>query len=200
MNVLEPESNPSSCLSGFDLSNCPPELLRLLLHFLNENNELLRDNHELQAKILSLEAESQPLPESQEERKPVFSSRNLFLAWTLEHFNEIEMGATLIERNYPREGLENSRKTYVDFLFQDHTHQYLLVDVLFFDPGQRDDPMNYILSLNQACEHLTETMAVSSQKIRKLIVSHSQSHGIQDLCTLNQIEFLQVKGLYSLHR
>jgi len=199
MNALEPESHPSSPLSGFDLSKCPPDLLRLLLHYLNENNELLRDNHELCSRLQTLESDHLR-GEMPDLGKPVFSTRNLFLAWTLEHFDEIEKGATLIERNYPREGLESSRKTYVDFLFQDRSQQYLLVETLLFEPGQRDDPMNYVLSLKRAGEHLIETMAISPQKVRKMVVSPTRNHGIPDLCILNQVEFVHVKGSYSLHR
>lgn len=189
-------------LTTQDFSECEPKTLKLLMYFLQENKTLATINCDLQEKLSLLQEKiytwevHQPLESS----PYLFSSRNCFLLWTAERFHEIENGLTLLQKNYPREGMVTSRKIHVDFLFQDINEQYLLLNLYYFDRRLRDDPMNPLSSLNEAQDHLMKELSISPSRVRKMIISNTREQGIGDLCSINNTEFVSIQGSYSISR
>jgi len=202
MDCPTTEQDFYSWLTAQDFSECEPRTLKLLIYFLQENKNLASTNCELQERLHSLQEKLYTWENAKpEESSPyLFSSRNCFLLWTAERFHEIENGLTLLQKNYPREGMESSRKIHVDFLFQDINEQYLLLNLYFFDRRLRDDPMNPLSSLNEAHDHLLKELCISSSKVRKMIISNTREQGIEDLCAVNNTEFVCIQGSYSITR
>ena len=176
--------------------------MKLLMYFLQENKTLATINCELQEKLSILQEKLYTWEAHQPPANSpyLFSSRNCFLLWTAERFHEIENGLTLLQKNYPREGMETSRKIHVDFLFQDINEQYLLLNLYYFDRRLRDDPMNPLSSLNEAHDYLTKELSISPGMVRKMIISNTREQGIEDLCPINNTEFVCIQGSYSITR
>ncbi|PCJ18186.1 MAG: hypothetical protein COB02_11395 [Candidatus Cloacimonadota bacterium] len=198
----EDQSDFNTALYDEDFEDCSPSTLKMLFYLLNENKQLvqekskmLEENHSLSSQLSCLKND---LYKSCGEN--IFPSKKLFKSWILDKFIEIEQGLDFIERNYPKGGLCSNKKVYIDYLYQDVNDKFILVEVLFFSKGLKDDLMTYIARLEQASQHLSKTRAVATHKIRKMIISNFVDQSIMDACTLNQVELIYVKGIYDFQK
>lgn len=199
---LEDQSDFNTMLFNEDFEDCSPAILKMFFYLLNENKQLVQEKSDLLENNSTLESNISRLKDELylKHKKNLFPSNKLFKSWVLEKFLEIEQGLNFIERNYPKGGLCSNKKVFIDYLYQDINNKFILVEVLYFSKGLKDDLMTYIARLEQAKKQLSETRAVAKHKIRKLIVSNYIDQSIVDGCTLNQVELVHVKGVYDFEK
>lgn len=189
-------------LNDLDLQNTNPDTIKFLLFLLQENKYLLKDNYHLREDSIRLEQEIKKLKKllREQNNRFLFSNRRVFTHWISEKMSEIERGSSLLQRNFPRRGLEGTTKFHVDYLFQDGNRQHLLAEVVYYDRRLPQDPMTNICCLKTAQKALSKELSISSKYIRMMILTNELSNGLADLCTINQIELVCVSGDYSIDR
>ena len=189
-------------VNGLDIHDMNPDALKFIIFLLQENKYLVRENYRLREENVQLEENIQQLKElvRDQNNRFLFSNRRVFTHWISEKMAEIERGSSLLQRNFPRRGLEGSTKFHVDYLFQDGNRQHLLIEVLYYDRRLRQDPMTNICCLKQAQEVLSKELSINTKYIRTMILTNELSNGLADLCTINQIELVCITGDYSIER
>ncbi|MCO4783263.1 MAG: hypothetical protein KC646_13135 [Candidatus Cloacimonetes bacterium] len=199
---LEDQSDFNTMLFNEDFEDCSPTILKMFFYLLNENKQLVQQKSDLLEKSNDVQSQLSTLRNElySKHKNSLFPSNKLFKAWVLDKFLEIEQGLNFIERKYPKGGLCSNKKVFIDYLYQDINDRFILVEVLYFSKGLKDDLMTYIARLEQAKDHLSTTRAVAKHKIRKLIVSNFIDQSVVDGCTLNQVELVHVKGVYDFEK
>lgn len=189
-------------LSGLDINNLNPDTIKLMMFMLQENKHLVQDNYKMRETCSQLENEVNELRDQlrDQNNRFLFSNKSIFTHWISDKMSEIERGCSLLQRNFPRHGLQDCTKFHVDYLFQDGNRQHLLADVLYYDRRLRQDPMTNICCLKQAQQVLSKELSISSKYIRRMIITNELSNGLADLCTINQIELISISGDYSVER
>ncbi|MCJ8347279.1 hypothetical protein MJH12_17195 [bacterium] len=192
----------STMLFNEDFEDCSPSILKMFFYLLNENKQLVQEKSSIQEENHTLSTEISGLKDKlyRTSNSTLFPSKKLFKSWVMEKSTEIEQGLNFIERNYPKGGLCSNKKVYIDYLYQDVNDKFILVEILYFSKGFKDDLMTYIARLEQATAHLSENRAVAKHKIRKLIISNFIDQSVIDGCTLNQVELIYVKGAYDFEK
>ncbi len=186
-----------------DFAKCSPEQLKLLFYLMNENKDLMRRNGEIMLemeRLRNFRGEPFEMLAESSKAQQLFPDRKVFRAWIVEKFGEFEPDACLLERNFPKKGIHNDRKVHVDFLFQDSTQNYLLVEIGWYSRGWTEDPMTLIHRLKLARDVVCRDMAASPEKVRRMIITNSLLHGMRDACTINNVELLHVAGFYRIQK
>ena len=189
-------------LSNLDINRLNPDTVKLMMFMLQENKHLVNDNYKIREAYSTLESEVNELREQlrDQNNRFLFSNKSVFTHWISDKMSEIERGCALLQRNFPRQGLEGCTKFHVDYLFQDGNRQHLLVEVLYYDRRLRQDPMTNICCLKQGQKVLSYELSVAPKYIRMMILTNELSNGLKDLCTINQIELVSISGDYSIER
>ena len=189
-------------LLDLDFHSCPEDVIRVMMFLLKENKYLISDNFELRESHFQLQKEIDELRELVHNPTStfLFPDRKFFVNWCLARLEEIERGCSLLQRNYPRNGLDRSCKCHIDYLLQDVNKQYLLVEVIYWDRRLKYDPITNIACLQDAQKYLCKEMSVPENRIRKMILTNSCANGLNELCSINHIELVQVRGHYSVER
>ena len=189
-------------LGALDINNLSPDIVKLMMFMLQENKHLIQDNYKIRDAYSHLETEVNQLRDQVREKNDrfLFSNKSIFTHWISDKMSEIERGCALLQRNFPRHGLDGCTKVHVDYLFQDGNRQHLLVESLYYDRRLRQDPMTNICCLKQAQKILSKELSIAPKYIRMMILTNELSNGLADLCTINQIELVSISGDYSIER
>ena len=189
-------------LGALDINTLSSDTLKLMMFMLQENKHLVQDNYKIRETCSHLENEINNLREQlrDQNNRFLFANKSIFTHWISDKMAEIERGCALLQKNFPRQGLEGCTKFHVDYLFQDGNHQHLLVEVLYYDRRLRQDPMTNICCLKQAQQVLSNELSIAPKYIRMMILTNELSNGLADLCTINQIELVSISGDYSIER